>query len=182
MMSGWSVVVLVVCGVISAQIPTGDAQDGVLEQLTVRVQKLEKELQDRDKFKVAFSASLVEPEGEVTLGPFDTNTTLIFKRVRTNIGNAYNPLTGIFTAPVKGLYYTRITGCAANSGMNIAVMKNGVNMFAVKDNQQMHSSASNGMTLALEQGDQLSVTLWTGNSIFDHGRLSTFSGFLVFPL
>lgn len=66
--------------------------------------------------------------------------------------------------------------------MNAALMKNGENMFAVFDTRGTHGSASNGMTLVLEAGDQLSITLWAEKSIFDQSRLSTFSGFLVFPM
>lgn len=90
---------------------------------------------------------------------------------------------GIFTAPVKGLYYIRFTGCVGNSGsLNAALLKNGVNMFAIFETRGTHGSGSNGMTLVLEEGDQLSVTLWSGQSIFDQSRLSTFSGFLVFTM
>lgn len=90
---------------------------------------------------------------------------------------------GVFTAPLTGLYYIRFTGCVGSSGsINMALMKNGENMFAMFDTRRSHGSGSNGMALALQQGDQLSVTLWPNKSIFDQSRLSTFSGFLLFPM
>lgn len=77
----------------------------------------------------------------------------------------------------------RLTGSVGDSGaLNAALMKNGENMFAIYNTLGKHNSESNGMTLALEKGDRLSVTLWPSQSIFDQGRLSTFSGFLVFPM
>lgn len=90
---------------------------------------------------------------------------------------------GLFTVPVKGLYYIRFTGCVGESGsLNAALMKNGQNMFAIFDTRNTHGSGSNGMALVLEEGDRLSVTLWSGQSIFDQSRLSTFTGFLVSPV
>uniref|UniRef100_A0A8C6TSS0 C1q domain-containing protein n=1 Tax=Neogobius melanostomus TaxID=47308 RepID=A0A8C6TSS0_9GOBI len=53
--------------------------------------------------QVAFSASLVTT-GAVTMGSFNTHTPVIFRHVVTNIGNAYNPNTGFFIAPVRGAY------------------------------------------------------------------------------
>lgn len=50
--------------------------------------------------QVAFSASLVS-DGALTLGPYTAHTTLVYKYVVTNIGNAYNPLTGNLTEPVS---------------------------------------------------------------------------------
>uniref|UniRef100_A0A3Q3KNT9 C1q domain-containing protein n=1 Tax=Monopterus albus TaxID=43700 RepID=A0A3Q3KNT9_MONAL len=53
--------------------------------------------------QVAFSAALTN--SDETLGPSERDVTLIFKHVVTNIGNAYNPHTGFFTAPVRGAYH-----------------------------------------------------------------------------
>ncbi|XP_068565278.1 cerebellin-2-like [Cebidichthys violaceus] len=156
----------------------------LVQQLMARVDKLEREREEeRTKSQVAFSASLVNTELWTHQGPFDRDTTLLFKMVTTNIGNVYDPETGVFTAPVKGLYYIRFTGCVGNSGsLNAALLKNELNMFAIFDTRGVHGSASNGMALVLEAGDRLSVTLWNQKSIFDQTKLSTFSGFLVFPM
>ncbi|CAK6982441.1 complement C1q tumor necrosis factor-related protein 3-like isoform X1 [Scomber scombrus] len=162
--------------------PGRDVYD-LLQQLTARVEKLERECEDRGKPQVAFSASLLNTERKTHYGPFDSDTKLVFEKVTTNVGDAYDNTTGVFTAPVKGLYYLRLTGSVGDSGsLNAAVMKNGENMFAIFNTLGHHSSSSNGMTLVLEAGDQLGVMLWATRSIFDQSRLSTFSGFLVFPM
>lgn len=66
--------------------------------------------------------------------------------------------------------------------LNAAVLKNGENMFAIYNTVGHISSDSNGMTLMLEEGDRVWVVLWKNNSIGDQSRISTFSGFLVFPM
>uniref|UniRef100_A0A3Q0SXJ3 C1q domain-containing protein n=1 Tax=Amphilophus citrinellus TaxID=61819 RepID=A0A3Q0SXJ3_AMPCI len=136
------------------------------------------------KAQVAFSASLMNNNGEWrTQGPHINDVRLMFQKVTTNIGNAYNPNTGIFTVPVKGLYYIRFTGMAGDSKpMNAVLIKNEELMFEIYTAVVPQSSASNGITLVLEKGDRLWVTLWNQNTIFDQSRLSTFSGFLVFPM
>lgn len=45
-----------------------------------------------DKPKVAFSASL---GSNGFIGPVNTDTTVVYKNVFNNVGNAYNPATGI---------------------------------------------------------------------------------------
>ncbi|XP_070844004.1 complement C1q tumor necrosis factor-related protein 3-like [Chaetodon trifascialis] len=198
MMSGWFLLMFVVCGVVMAEVPPDGNEDSqilnpektteedlrvLVQQLVTRVEKLEEEREDRGKTQVAFSASLLTAEQWTHHGPFDHDITLEFKKVTTNIGNAYNPDTGIFTAPVKGLYYVRFTSCVGASGsLNAALLKNGQNMFAVFETRGSHGSGSNGMALVLEEGDKLWITLWSQQSIFDQSRLSTFSGFLVFPM
>lgn len=52
------------------------------------VEELKRENADRPK--VAFSAGLTSG----FVGPFNTETTLVYTRVITNIGQAYSPTTG----------------------------------------------------------------------------------------
>ncbi|XP_019751739.1 complement C1q tumor necrosis factor-related protein 3-like [Hippocampus comes] len=154
--------------------------NALLYQVAARVDKLEKDAAEAAKAPVSFAAALVATQEWTHLGPFNTDTTLVFKNVITNVGNGYDSNTGIFTAPVRGLYFIVFNGNVGKSGsLNAAVIKNGINMFAIYDTQGTFSSATNGMPLVLEEGDKLWVTLWANQSIFDQSRLSTFSGFLL---
>uniref|UniRef100_A0A669BB56 C1q domain-containing protein n=1 Tax=Oreochromis niloticus TaxID=8128 RepID=A0A669BB56_ORENI len=175
--SGWFLL-LELSAVVLLQAELTGGQDDLrvlLQQLMVRVDRLER---DRGTAQVAFSASLVNTSLESRFqGPHDTDTRLVFEKVTTNIGNGYNANTGIFSAPIDGLYYIHFTRMTGNSkSMHTALMKNSENMFAVQDTVGPHSSTSNGMTLVLEQDDRLWITLLKNSSIFDQGRLSTFNG------
>uniref|UniRef100_A0A096MCW6 Cerebellin-1-like n=1 Tax=Poecilia formosa TaxID=48698 RepID=A0A096MCW6_POEFO len=173
-----------------------------LQQVMARLEKLERENEERvqasifwslmeiicdskaNSSQVAFSAALIESQTWTSVGPFDRYHTLAFKKVITNIGNAYNPETGIFTAPVKGLYYFRFTGVVGSTGkLNAGLKKNGENIVAIYHKAGTQASASNGVALELQEGDRVFVQIWENDlTIADQSRLSTFSGFLVFPL
>ncbi|XP_042177390.1 complement C1q-like protein 2 isoform X2 [Oncorhynchus tshawytscha] len=173
-----AVVVLLCCCVVETQ--TESEVDGLLRELTARVEKLE------SKPKVAFSASLRVSDEHYHLGPFDKNTTVVYKKVTTNIGEAYNPDTGVFTAPVRGAYYFTFTCNVGNSGKaNAALLKNDVKMAAVYEyanpKSGIYHSGANGVTLDLVEGDKVYVVLWSGSSMFDNSRISMFSGYLLFP-
>ncbi|XP_041831579.1 complement C1q-like protein 4 [Melanotaenia boesemani] len=179
MMSCWVLVVFLACGLVQAQVQP----DNLLQQLTDRVEKLEKEREDRVRSQVAFSAALLATQNWTNVGPFQQDKTLDFKTVKTNVGNAYNSETGIFTAPVKGLYYFHFTGVVGSSGnMNAGLKKNGINLVAIHHKAGTQASASNSIALELVPGDRVYVQLWAGQTMADQSRLTTFTGFLVFPM
>ncbi|XP_047429504.1 complement C1q tumor necrosis factor-related protein 3-like [Mugil cephalus] len=178
--------VLVLVGLQAQTISQGHEEEEdlrvLVKQLSARVKILE-EREDGGRSQVAFSASLVNTTEWTNQGPFADAIPLVFRRVTTNIGNAYDPDTGVFTVPVRGLYYLSFTGVVGNSGsLNAALLKNDQVMFAIFNTGGKHSSATNSMTLELQEGDRVWITMWHQHSIFDQSRLSTFSGFLVFPL
>ncbi|XP_028451381.1 complement C1q tumor necrosis factor-related protein 3 [Perca flavescens] len=136
--------------------------------------------------QVAFSASLVVA-GETTLGPLPTATTLIYKHVPTNIGNAYNSNTGVFTAPVRGAYNFEWSVGARGDGSHGSgawLVKNSEKVFVAWERQnQYRGSASNGVTLLLEVGDVVSVRLVANSVVNDNeNHLNTFSGHLLFTM
>ncbi|XP_036374854.1 complement C1q subcomponent subunit B-like [Megalops cyprinoides] len=159
-----------------------EEEQPVLMQLKSTVEEVKR--QNADRPKVAFSATLFGAGSQHT-GPFNTETTLIYKKVITDISNNYNPATGIFTAPVRGLYYFRFSGHAwGNHYMAVSLYKNEQRICSAYDEQRSgNANSSNGVTLLLEEGDRVYMRLWTNRQIFDDdGNHSTFSGFLLFPM
>ncbi|XDV25665.1 hypothetical protein PO909_029544 [Leuciscus waleckii] len=124
-----------------------------ISNLTLGQVELRKENRDRE---IAFSASLMQ-SGSGHIGPFTTEITLTYRNVFTNIGNAYNPITGIFTAPLKGAYMFRISAYGhGGTAATAAIVKNGEHVVIAHDGQAQandRSNSSNGVVLILEVGD-----------------------------
>ncbi|XP_058627258.1 complement C1q-like protein 4, partial [Onychostoma macrolepis] len=148
-----------------------------------QVEELRKENRDRE---IAFSASLME-SGSGHIGPFSTDITLTYRNVFTNIGNAYNPITGIFTAPLKGAYkfnFSVYGGGHPSTASAVSIVKNGEKVVMAHGHQDQYTvNSSNGVVLILEVGDVVYVRLWSGERIYDNqNNHITFSGYLLFPL
>ncbi|KAG8002778.1 Complement C1q-like protein 2, partial [Nibea albiflora] len=141
---------------------------------------------DGEVKQVAFSASLLA-SGSGHVGPFNTHTLLVFRHVATNIGNAYNPNTGFFIAPVRGAYhfefYIGASGHASHPSAAVLV-KNGEQIFVAYDHRPTnYGTSANGATLLLEVGDVVFLRLWANTRIYDDGNhYSTFSGHLLFTM
>ncbi|KAI4890972.1 hypothetical protein NFI96_031553 [Prochilodus magdalenae] len=146
-----------------------------------------RELKRENDYKIAFSASFSTDEETKTIGPFDADFTLKYTNVFVNHDNAYNPDTGIFTAPVKGVYTFRysITGYGSNSTpVGARLFKNGQPVVVAYCQQPSHRvSTTNGASLLLEVGDVVYVQLYPKTQIYDNVyRYNTFTGQLLFTL
>ncbi|XP_060782956.1 cerebellin-1-like [Neoarius graeffei] len=150
---------------------------------------IEEVLPGNKDIRVAFSAFLLETsKGPTNIGPFGSMTVLAYKHVFLNIGEAYNPHTGVFTAPLKGVYVFRVfskgIGSSAQSSTS-GLFLNGKHVFSTHAHQSAgFYSSSNGASLPLEKGNTVDVRLYGGSWIFDNGEHhhSSFSGHLLFPL
>uniref|UniRef100_A0A8C6U6H6 C1q domain-containing protein n=1 Tax=Neogobius melanostomus TaxID=47308 RepID=A0A8C6U6H6_9GOBI len=135
------------------------------------------------RMMLAFSVGLTDSFG---IGPFNADTTLVYQKVFFNLGGAYNSITGIFTAPMKGAYYFRFTG--HDTRPNITA---GITMF---HNQKpvLHAAThpdgrnayfSNAIVLEMEEGDVIYMKIPANYHLYDNlHNLCTLTGFLLFPL
>ncbi|XP_051256814.1 complement C1q-like protein 2 isoform X3 [Dicentrarchus labrax] len=157
-------------------------QETELKKQETEVDKLKQQLKVG---QVAFSASLLAT-GSGYFGPFPTFTTLIFKHVPTNIGKAYNPHTGIFTAPVRGAYHFEwyIGTHGGHQASGAVLVKNLQQIVTAYEHQTSgYGSSANGVTLLLEVGDVVFLRLWVNTKVFDNvNHHTTFSGHLLFTM
>lgn len=138
------------------------------------------ELKNKERTMVVFSAGT---GGNGAIGPFNTETTVIYRTVKTNIGNAYSPFTGIFAAPVPGVYYfTFFYHAGGANPVSLALVKNGQAVATAYDHRTSHDGADNGgnaVFLQLQKGDQVFVRLGANTNIWGNDAITTFSGFLI---
>merc|ERR1712121_15857 len=74
--------------------------------------------------KVAFSAAMEEVNN---LRGGRHGVHMVYSTVHTNVGSGYNPETGVFTVPVKGVYFFRFTASNRNHldlDMGVKLYKN----------------------------------------------------------
>ncbi|XP_049448442.1 heavy metal-binding protein HIP-like isoform X1 [Epinephelus fuscoguttatus] len=146
-----------------------------------RIDQLERENTERPK--VAFYTALTDAG---PLGPYNTDITLKYSKVFTNIGNAYNPATGFFTAPVKGVYYLQFTVCGNLQGsMGVELYKNNQQIMHNGERKEEGGAEyfTNSVVLELMAGDEIHLVLPSGDSVVDDVKNhSTFSGSLLFTL
>uniref|UniRef100_A0A671TWU9 C1q domain-containing protein n=1 Tax=Sparus aurata TaxID=8175 RepID=A0A671TWU9_SPAAU len=146
-----------------------------------RIDQLERE--NAEKPKVAFYTALTNGG---TLGPYNTDITLKYSKVFTNIGNAYNPSTGFFTAPVKGVYNLQFTVYGYYAGsIGVHVYKN--NQWIMYNWEHNYDNGpeyfTKSLVLELTPGDEIHLVLPSDHSIYDDSNnYSTFSGSLLFTL
>ncbi|XP_059210159.1 complement C1q-like protein 2 [Centropristis striata] len=153
-----------------------------METRTSESEKQILELKNKETTTVAFTAAL--GGGGAAYGPFNIATTLMYKTVITNIGNAYNPSTGIFTAPVSGLYYFTIFYHAGGQSVaHLTLYKNNEVIVITSDHTSSEfDTADNGGNAAfvqLQSRDQVYVRMDLNAYVWGNDHHTTFSGFLV---
>ncbi|KAL7846355.1 hypothetical protein SRHO_G00213350 [Serrasalmus rhombeus] len=133
--------------------------------------------------KVAFSyASGLDG----SLGPCNSNVIVPFHKKITDVGNAFNSVTGVFTAPLKGVYYFRFNlyGSSFFYSLAACLYKNHEKILDVtKSPKGWYKYVVGGATLLLRKGDHVYVKLKRRSQIHDDNENHcTFSGFLLFSM
>ncbi|XP_063069987.1 heavy metal-binding protein HIP-like [Engraulis encrasicolus] len=164
------------------------AQQAELVAVKTRVSATETELESQEKQvnetpRVSFSGALAtSSSGCINAGNSDMR--LVFSRVITNVGQAYDTESGFFIAPVRGVYYFRFTAYNRQDPgklLTIRMYKNGQHVVYLSDVDGTYLST--GVTLEMEKGEDIILMLTAHSQICcsPHNE-STFTAFMVFPL
>ena len=115
--------------------------------------------------------------------------TLVFDSVQTNVGNAYNNYSGIFTVPVSGIYcfsWSIANGCRAQVYTVLVVNNEEVGAIPTDGASICEDHLTTGQAvLGLQVGEIVLVRTNSEEDIIggikgrDYSR-STFSGFLLY--
>ncbi|BFZ06313.1 hypothetical protein BsWGS_09352 [Bradybaena similaris] len=132
---------------------------------------------DEQQDRVAFFVGL-----SLNVGPVNDNSDLPFDKVITNVGNAFNPDTGRFTAPFNGTFLFSLT--IAAQGRQRAAVELVLNRKMIAtiwaESIPYWASASNTAILNMEAGDQVWLVLLS-RAPYLHGYMyTTFSGHCLY--
>ncbi|XP_052765921.1 multimerin-2-like [Mya arenaria] len=112
-----------------------------------------------------------------------TNQPLVFERVVTNIGGAYNPHFGTFLAPVNGVYVFTVTLLSSpNQVAHYYLYQNNtpvVHLTLYHPSSETYTSMSQTAVLSLNKGDDVSVRNLDAGTRTLGDNYSSFSGFIL---
>nr|KAG5693441.1 hypothetical protein BaRGS_022328 [Batillaria attramentaria] len=126
--------------------------------------------------QVAFTVRFHDDDYHVGIG-LSKNAVLKFDTIITNIGNAYDKTTGMFTAPLAGTYTFFLSQMSVNSHsvLYLAIVKHGVVLDLVYAEGVARALQ---VTTHMAAGEQVWVRQNSGDAV--RGSWYTiFSGFLV---
>lgn len=116
------------------------------------------------------------------VGPVNEHTGIVFDRVVTNIGKAYDPQSGRFTSPINATYqFNVVISAQGRQKAAVMIVKNGGMVATVwAESIPYWATASNVVILSLERDDQVWLLLLNRASYLHGYMYTTFSGFLIF--
>merc|ERR1712212_129511 len=155
--------------------------DSKLTEVKEDVEQLEENGGVASGPKVAFSAAMKEVKG-LKGGKYGAH--MVYNSVLTNVGDSYNPETGVFTAPVSGVYFFRFTASNRNNldlDMGIKLYKNQEEILYNHENG-VEDFFSNAVTLELVKGDKVFLMLPPRITVYADSHENSFSGHLLFTV
>ncbi|CAC5406064.1 C1QL [Mytilus coruscus] len=124
---------------------------------------------------VAFSAYTINSQ------TITSNTNVKFEKVWTNIGNGYDPSTGIFTAPHQGVYHiTAVVMSVSGQTLYLHVKHNTEYTSGTYVTDNGYKTGTMDVVLNLQKGDKVSVGCKSSYTVYsDSDKYTTFSGHLI---
>jgi len=118
-------------------------------------------------------------------GTVHVNHTLIFVDVITNKGQTYDPLTGVFTCTVSGIYvFSQNIEASKNNFISTRIRKNGIVYSFIEAIGTSHWEATgyNSAILEVNRGDRVWVEVFGVSSDIPipYKPYVSFSGFLLY--
>ncbi|XP_053375903.1 uncharacterized protein LOC123534659 isoform X3 [Mercenaria mercenaria] len=115
-----------------------------------------------------------------------TDKIIVFDTIITNEGSGYDTSTGIFSAPVGGLYQFTVHVCSSSGKYSVVGLSLAGKVVAAATNydQAYNICSSVGAVVRVKSGEQIWVKCTTGHSSAhrlyeDRYRMNTFSGILI---
>ena len=108
--------------------------------------------------------------------------TLIFNSVILNVGNGYNPSTGVFTSPMTGTFVFYVTAVEySKQYLMVDIVLNSVSKVrTIGESNAGYQTGTNMVVLNLQKGDSVWVRHYSGKGYFtDSVPITTFTGLLV---
>ena len=106
------------------------------------------------------------------------SSAIAWNMVQSNIGNAMNPASGVFTAPRDGVYHFHFSGMSSSvSHFTIYLRLNGQGVGRARASNS-RTSASIHSTLKLKKGDAIDLFLFRGSLYGGTDDYSHFTGWL----
>lgn len=149
-----------------------------LDDLSQTMEVLEKRLNEQSQadVKVAFTAILLGGSNTI-----NKDENVVFNKVQTNIGEAYNPSNGKFVAPRNGTYYFHTSFLSDQiSELWVAIFLNSADTARANARGLIgrHGTGSQSVILELKTGDIVSVKMLRDSAIWGDSY-SAFSGFFI---
>ncbi|XP_053376526.1 heavy metal-binding protein HIP-like [Mercenaria mercenaria] len=114
-----------------------------------------------------------------------THEIIVFDTIITKEGSGYDTSTGIFTAPVGGLYQFTVHVCALTETYSVVGLSlaGKVVAAAINYDRDHYICSSVGAVVRMNSGEQIWVKCTSGSSTYrlyqDNYRMNTFSGILL---
>lgn len=112
------------------------------------------------------------------------NDKVIYNTVFTNLGNAYDPRTGVFTSRTAGVYKFEVhaLSSAGNRQARLSIRHNNKDTVTLYSAPNTYNTASNTVILQLSEGDTVYVVAYIHSAHLygTHAEIySTFTGIML---